>query len=215
MNLRTILSIAALALVAPFANAALLDFSIGAPTSGSLVFNPGNTNQIIGNNIQVDSIVGLGTPLNDNVTVECRNCRLDFRTGDHMGNWQFGPGGTIDVVGSVPAAGIGQNTVLLSGTFNSAEVIEIIGGFEFKILGASFFDRKDPDLTGFYGLPDVLYQGGLNLSFAADANPGNAFNARQILSGDIINKPVPVPAAVWLFGTGLLGLIGIARRRKA
>lgn len=27
--------------------------------------------------------------------------------------------------------------------------------------------------------------------------------------------PVPVPAAVWLFGSGLLGLIGIARRKAA
>lgn len=27
-------------------------------------------------------------------------------------------------------------------------------------------------------------------------------------------QPVPVPAAVWLFGSGLLGLIGIARRKK-
>jgi hypothetical protein len=26
---------------------------------------------------------------------------------------------------------------------------------------------------------------------------------------------VPVPAAIWLFGSGLLGLIGIARRKKA
>jgi len=26
---------------------------------------------------------------------------------------------------------------------------------------------------------------------------------------------VPVPAAVWLFGSGLLGLLGVARRRKA
>jgi hypothetical protein len=26
---------------------------------------------------------------------------------------------------------------------------------------------------------------------------------------------IPVPAAVWLFGSGLLGLVGVARRRKA
>ena len=28
-------------------------------------------------------------------------------------------------------------------------------------------------------------------------------------------NPVPIPAAVWLFGSGLIGLIGIARRKKA
>ena len=34
---------------------------------------------------------------------------------------------------------------------------------------------------------------------------------------DTVSIPVvvPVPAAVWLFGSGLLGLIGVARRRKA
>jgi len=29
------------------------------------------------------------------------------------------------------------------------------------------------------------------------------------------SSPVPVPAAVWLFGSGLLGLVGVARRRRA
>ena len=30
-----------------------------------------------------------------------------------------------------------------------------------------------------------------------------------------VTPPIPVPAAVWLFGSGLLGLVGVARRRKA
>ena len=40
-------------------------------------------------------------------------------------------------------------------------------------------------------------------SFAALAQPGSPLN------------PVPVPAAAWLFGTGLAGLIALGRRRKA
>ena len=40
-----------------------------------------------------------------------------------------------------------------------------------------------------------------------------AFNG----TGDLNPKTpeVPVPAAVWLFGSGLIGLVGVARRRKA
>ena len=30
-----------------------------------------------------------------------------------------------------------------------------------------------------------------------------------------VGTPVPVPAAAWLFGSGLLGLIGVARRQRA
>ena len=34
-------------------------------------------------------------------------------------------------------------------------------------------------------------------------------------SESFVNNPVPVPAAVWLFGSGLLSLVGLARRKKA
>jgi hypothetical protein len=37
----------------------------------------------------------------------------------------------------------------------------------------------------------------------------------SFVNGSIIVQAVPVPSAVWLFGSGLLGLVGMARRKKA
>ena len=45
---------------------------------------------------------------------------------------------------------------------------------------------------------------------------GNSPNSQGIaLFGGAALSPVPVPAAIWLFGSGLIGLIGLARRKKA
>ncbi|MFA7387228.1 MAG: VPLPA-CTERM sorting domain-containing protein, partial [Thiohalobacteraceae bacterium] len=38
----------------------------------------------------------------------------------------------------------------------------------------------------------------------------------QIVGGDIVDggtPEIPVPAAVWLLGSGLIGLVGVARRK--
>jgi len=49
--------------------------------------------------------------------------------------------------------------------------------------------------------------------------PFNGVTAYWHLEGQLLNAtsvpPVPVPGAVWLFGSGLVGLIGISRKKKS
>jgi hypothetical protein len=57
---------------------------------------------------------------------------------------------------------------------------------------------------------------GDNLSFGFGAvsteNNGSGIFYDNLVFAEV--APVPVPAAVWPFGSGLLGLVGVARRRK-
>jgi len=210
-------SVLALLVFSGQASASSLDFGIIAPTPGSLSY-AGGAAPLIGSGIDVDNVIGLGTPSNNNVTSICSSCTLDFTSGASTGSWVFGSGGTISITGGIDfpdaTTDIPTGTTLLSGTFNSAQIIDLGSGtFEFQILGASFSDTKNPDLLAFYGLPDVQYNGGLNLSFQTTAAMGASFSTTTLLSGDIVNQAVPVPAAVWLFGSGLLGLAGLARRK--
>jgi len=65
------------------------------------------------------------------------------------------------------------------------------------------------------GLMGPMMTGDLCMTGHSVALVGNAGTMDGApLSLSITPSTVPVPAAVWLFGSGLMGLIGIARRRK-
>ena len=86
---------------------------------------------------------------------------------------------------------------LLSGTFTDLEVEDdLIGGFD--IFGA--VDYTSGSLKG--GLADGRLEGFFDLDL-------------DLVTAELGPVVVPVPAAVWLFGSGLLGLVGIARRKAA
>lgn len=57
---------------------------------------------------------------------------------------------------------------------------------------------------------------GIELFQAVDINENGEILAEGLLNGvqySFYLAPVPLPAAIWLFGSGLIGLIGIARRK--
>jgi hypothetical protein len=69
--------------------------------------------------------------------------------------------------------------------------------------GASFWTILAGDPSSLYGQPWSVGVGSAQSIFVRESNT------------QIYPSSVPVPATVWLFGSGLLGMIVIARRKKA
>ena len=92
-------------------------------------------------------------------------------------------------------------------------------GFVTNFLGGDL-SRPGPDFS-FLDLMFTAVAAGDNLATIAAAANGGWVNGDG-LTQEIANynpasitvNEVPLPAAVWLFGTGLLGLAGVARRRN-
>lgn len=58
---------------------------------------------------------------------------------------------------------------------------------------------------------DIALSFGMNRGFNGSAYKSLNAYAWAVQSGDV--SAVPIPAAVWLFGSGLIGLVGLARRK--
>jgi hypothetical protein len=114
--------------------------------------------------------------------------------------------------------------------FASATVSSITGSalsasataltFDFSSSGNSYLYLQG-NSSNYYGLETAT--GNLAVGTAAESigrdsrfpNPTYTEFVSRSGSVDIAQAVVPVPPAVWLFGSGLLGLIGIARKKAA
>ena len=87
--------------------------------------------------------------------------------------------------------------------------------------GTLFLDRS-LELSGFEHVPPtsgiILGDYFADLALSNNDIVGGTWQANVPFvptNGWTATRVVPVPAAVWLFGSGLIGLVGMARRKKA
>ena len=79
-----------------------------------------------------------------------------------------------------------------------------VASFDGRVAAYQSGGAENPLVTNYIASPDGY--AGNRMIVGPFPNQTPAFGGTM--------TPVPVPAAVWLFGSGLLGLVGVARRRK-
>lgn len=99
------------------------------------------------------------------------------------------------------------------------------GGVGFTSAGFNGYEFLDLDwagqlgiITGFILSTDIVGLDNSRISFGDD---NVKINLESLLALDgeffhieLVTSHIPIPPAIWLFGSGLLGIIGISRRKK-
>lgn len=195
----------------------LINLSSSTYFLGNIVIDGGNSNDIIWANIGNDSLNG-----------RAGNDILDGGPGDDILNGNEGD----DILNG------GEGDDILFGEIGMNSLDGGIGDDIFRWLGGSpgddtIFDESGFDVIQFTGtvtFDDLVLQilTGGDLQITAPGStiliPGQYAGGSLVIeelqfsldssSYNLSSMTVPVPAAVWLFGSGVLGLVGIARRKK-
>lgn len=137
----------------------------------------------------------------------------DFGVTDINSNAEMA-GQTASISGNLPAIWTDAGLNILSTSSGEATAInksgQVVGTFGGS--NAAFFWDEALGILDLNDLIDPML--GVSFSRAVDINDlGQIIVNGQDTSYLLTPVVVPVPAAVWLFGSGLLGLIGVAKRK--
>ena len=161
-------------------------FTTSLPMSAGVNFNSNSTDTIAGTNIG-----------------NYRNAVQDFSVSIGTYFASFAPGNSfIRVTNSAPGAGSDIYQLRVNGLLGSA-----VNGLQ----ATSFlFTLTDPSGTAFSS--DALPTAPPSLSSFADSQFRLIFGAASTRVQGALTSLVPLPAAVWLFGAGLIALVGLGSR---
>ena len=210
---------------APAAGVLLLFGSIGqaAPLNLTLLDTPDIVSDFIDVTYDAagDSFVatGFARELDDDGSVPPEN----------IVNGTFNLAATIDAAGNLVSGSLTIGGTVASLGFNSGTLLTgTLTDFGFPNVGSDPFefllDVTGGDAAGLYGsVPAGVILSGTGFSEPGLSGDFNGDFDNLALIDDVPTPgtgravanvaPVPLPAAVWLFGTGLLALVGVGRRR--
>lgn len=126
------------------------------------------------------------------------------------------------VIDAIPTSGVAPLTVQFDGSnsftrlFDGTDIISGTGSaWDDGSLSTLFYDWNFGD--GSAPSPDAAPSHTFALPGTYTVTLGllDSFSQFDEMTIEITVNAVPVPPAVWLFGTGLVGLIGVARRKKS
>lgn len=120
------------------------------------------------------------------------------------------------------AAPAGTSVPNLSATAGTAFAASVPPTYQQLVSGGDADTRNYGSLASYIGLGTVSYSFVGSASDTSTATNGLLRGVQDyayLVNADVTYTysvpAVPVPAAVWLFGSGLIGLVGVARRKKA
>jgi len=123
-------------------------------------------------------------------------------SGSVAGSFADTPGGGA---GSVTDSGSPVYTALIDGAVTSNTLLSSLnlspGDGLSAVIGPANFGP----------VPDGPVNSSIGIQIKFDLTAGD----RVSFTSNFVASPIPLPATVWLFGSGLLGLVGIAKRKKS